>query len=252
MVLSDELFQLLSDFHHNINKKSNNDKLEALFSYLRNPILTNITQLRNLRISDKSYWVSLCRKYPHLQALSLEDLSQYTLYKIILTTDCNKQLPYYNILDKKGLIHNTFSMSLNIGQNRFLFKEYLKQQLKKAKELYIFDPYFAQRWDITKELFTFINLSYNISIHLHQNLFYDCVKDYNAPNQNGKELNIIIKTLYPNCQVIKETSHPYFANKKHDRFIIINNEIELIFSSGIDNFLNPKKNECTLIIRKLI
>ena len=249
MVLSDELYQLLLDFHHNTNKKTDNDKVEALLSYIRNPILTNIAQLNRLNIQDKSYRSHLLQKYPQLQNLDLEELSQNTLYKIILTTDTQKQFPYVNVLENNEFVQNSFSMTVNIGQNRTRIKEYLKQQLKNAKELYIYDCYFAKNWDLTKELFSYLNSS-NVYIHLPKNIFDKKVKS-NTPNQNGKKLNLVIKTLCTNFQVVKEQSHQYFANKKHDRFIIIDDEIELIFTSGIDNFFNPNINECTLIIRRL-
>lgn len=250
MCLSDEMFKLWQNFKEG---RVCNSNVYSLLNYLRLPFLTNRSQLTRLGIVEQSLlqsYQSLFQQKPHLQNSNLEQLCQETLYKIILS-DKNGQLPYVNIMINNCFIQNTFSISVVKHQNRDNIKNYLKQLLEKAKELYIFDYYLADRWYLTKELFSYLK-SNNVTINLLDKHLNKQTSLCKTTQPNGLILSKAIENDFPQCHVVDSSSHPYFINKKHDRFIIIDNEIELIFSSGLDNFFSPNHNECTLVIRKII
>ena len=243
MVLSDDLYKLWSEFKKGI-KINDNNKLEALLSYLRMPFLTNIAQLDSLQIKEPNLRTALLQKSPQLQKLGLEKLCQHTLLKIILTTE-NTNYPYCSILPPTNNLINTFTITCSKNESRNKAIDFLKQHLKVAKSLYINDSYFAEQWQISKQLLELISPN-NISIFLPEWLFTEKISN------SSLTLPVAIKRSFSNCNVKIDVSNKDLNDKMHDRYIIIDNELEIIFSSGIDNFFEYTQNESTLVIRRKI
>lgn len=156
-------------------------------------------------------------------------LNQIPKFQLILCDD-NDNFPNVNIF--RDRIENNLSATFKAGEQRNKAIEHFKALFKDAKSIFIYDNYlkFDKLQDLVKKC------QINCDIFLEEN-------QYNKLNEKSvsKQIprNIKIDT---NCQLkIKNT---------HDRYIIIDNKIEIILTSGIDHLFSRKK-DFTYMIREI-
>ncbi|EGG0462440.1 hypothetical protein IDR50_000936 [Campylobacter lari] len=224
LVLDDDILIEFEKF-----KKSNSfDKtiIENMLKYYKPTHLINLEQIKKLENLNLTIEHDLKAIFIHsgYANLTLEELSQETTLKIILTNKENKSFPYLYIKDKK--IENNICATFKKTESREKAFEYFKNLLLKANSIFIYDNYLEK-----ENLTNFIKkCDFNKNVYLPRDI-YDRI---NINNQTIK--------------IDKQNSH-YFGC--HDRYILIyypTHKIELILTSGIDYLFNTEK-DFTYIVR---
>lgn len=222
LVLDDNLIKLYHDFKHGVDL--NTKELAGFLRYYRPMHKTNLSQLLRCNIEDTALLSALAADVD--KDKSLEDLCNLTIFKYILTTE-RKPQPYLNIFSDYFTTEIVYSF--NKDDERFPFLEHLKRLCQDAKYIFITDKYLNE--GLARKLIDYFPES--ISIHL---------------TYKFQELGSKLKEYFPKIR-FKDNKHSTYA-KLHDRYIRIENDIEIIITSGIDNLFDTTK-DCTVIIRYL-
>jgi len=225
LVLSDELLKEFYNFKH--NKKFNNQIVEKLLHFYKIHI-TNIEQLKRIGVIDSSLFQSLSQN--NLISQTLEELSKITIFKIILNTVKDKY-PYLNI--KKDKLENNITSTYKKQEIRNKSREYIKELLSGAKYIFIYDLYIMNNWNTTKRFFDELIPKKSLTI------FY--TDNHLKQNDISK-----IKQIYK--WTIKEDTTNKQISNLHDRYLIIDNKIEIILTSGFD-YLFDESKDFTYIMR---
>jgi hypothetical protein len=223
IVLSDELLKAYYNFK-NAKDVDQNIITNLLKYYSRH--LTNIAQLKRIAIDvDDSFKKNLLRKGYINQ--TLEELCEKTIYKFILNTEKN-DYPYININADK--IERNFTATYGKNESRDKTIKHIKALCKNAKYIFIYDKYMNDK------------VIQKISQILPQ-------KKLNLIYKEGQLSQTQISRLKKECkewkiqQDSKNTYHDY-----HDRYLLIDNQIEMILTSGFD-YLFDEKKDFTYIVR---
>jgi len=227
LVLSDELLSVYFDFRQ--GKIANSRLLESFLSYYHAPFLTNVEQLKRIGINSEHELI------PQLAAQgfmgeSLEELAGKTYYKIILNTS-SSEYPYVNINCDK--VEKNFSLTFKVGEDREKAIQLIKALCDDAKFILIFDPYFCNNWRNTKNVF-------------HQIIPKKKLTLLDSGHLGTKTSEI--KKIYPEWIIKSDKKNTY--TRSHDRYLLIDNEIEVILSSGFDYLFSTHK-DLTCVIRSV-
>ena len=228
LVLSDDLLALYLDFKQ--GKEVNNYKIQALLNYYHAPHLTNTEQLQQIGYSENYPLVAELAANGYISQ-TLEQLAQKTRYKVILNTK-RTDFPYVNILDnKQEVLENNFSLTLQAGENRDKAIALIKSLCQDANYILIKDRYFCNNWNDTKQLFE------QIIPHKKLTLIH---------NDDLRSKQSEIKKICNDWKIKPERKQVFI--KAHDRYLLINNDIEIILSSGFQ-YLFSNDKDFTCIIR---
>lgn len=224
LVLSDELLSEYYKFTSNSNFDRN--LIEKLFNYYKPTYITNKAQLERINhTSDKNLVSSLIKS--GLKNQTLEELASKTKYKIILSTDRN-DYPYVNINDDN--IEKNFTGTFLRNESRDKAIKHIKALCKEAEKfIIVYDKYFNEKDDNAD---TLINLlpKHKLEIIYQLNTFSQEQKDKlqkACPTWTLRDEN------FQDC---------------HDRYLIIDNKVEIILTSGFW-YLNNLSKEITYIVR---
>jgi len=223
LVLSDELLAVYFDFKN--GKISNNQLLEKFFSYFQPPHLTNTAQLQRIGIENTELSQQLAAQGYISQ--TLENLVKLTDFKLILNTN-KSDYPYVNI--NNDSVEKNFTLTFKMGENRDKAIELIKALCENAHFILIFDRYFCSNWNNTQQLFHQIIPMKRLTL-LH---------DRHLNDKSGD-----IKKIC-NDWKIKQDSRHTFTNS-HDRYLLIDDKVEIILSSGFDNLFSTDKDLSCLI-----
>jgi hypothetical protein len=224
LVLSDELLSIYFDFKK--GKIDNTHLAEKFFSYYHAPYLTNTKQLNNIGVTvDQSVLQQLVSQGYINQ--TLDELVKETRYKIILNTE-KSNYPYVNI--NNDVIEKNFSLTFKRGENRDKAIQLITALCVDAKFILIFDHYFCKNWKNTKQLFDDVLPKKPLTL-LH---------DKHLVDKSGE-----IKKICGQWK-IKEDRHHTFTHS-HDRYLLIDDKIEIILSSGFDHLFSTDKDLSCLI-----
>ena len=229
IVLSNDLLKEYYEFKH--NGSYDNETIQNLLNYYKSPHITNIAQLKKIGIVNSPLFSQLLQsKLTHQTLLGLCDK---TTFKVILDK-ANSNYPYVNIFQDK--IENNYSSTLYKQESRVKAQEHLKALLKDASTIFIYDIYFIERknWEYTKKFFK------NIIPKKELNIYY---KGFDLTNKGSE-----IKKIYKNWNFIKDSSNDKYEGL-HDRYLVIDNKIEIILTSGF-NYLFDESKDFTYIVRK--
>ncbi|ECQ5494679.1 hypothetical protein FZJ97_04935 [Campylobacter coli] len=171
---------------------------------------------------------------------SLEQLAKKTIYKIILSKD-KDDFPYVNIATKNK-IENNLTSTFYKNESRDKAKAHLKAIFEGASNLFIYDKYCNDNSEsvesFAKECFPKKEL----------NIFYPSLK-----GSFDQDLCGALKQICSNWKIQENKDQKINNQYKdlHDRYIIIDNQIQIIFTSGIDYLMSECK-DFTYIVRTLI
>jgi hypothetical protein len=228
IALDDDLLLELHNFKH--SKSCDSRKIEALLHFYKPPHITNVAQLNRVGITDKGLISQLAQQsWPKDD---LESLSKKTIYKLILGTEKNS-FPYVNVFNDDFEMNYT---STSIGKNRDKVKEHIKALLEDAKSVFIYDKYFKENWRDTKNFFVEILPRKPMTIFYKENHF------------EQKEITEARKIFDWNFH--KDKSHKNYK-KLHDRYLIIDDKIEIILTSGFANLFDVT-TDLSVVIRKKV
>lgn len=236
LAIDDILAEELCKFK--VEQPCNVDMVERTLHYYKGyPIFTK--DYFDKYYTDKNIQRNLAQSNSSINWDSIETISKGTIYKVILSSQTNVNFPYVSIYDDK--VENNFTATFMQNDNRQKAKEHLKALLENAKCIFVYDLYlfnnnvwksfidFAQQCFPNKQL----NIFYPQSIVAEQNIQSQCSQIV----QNNSQWSFS-----------PDRTHQNFTNL-HDRYLIIDNKIEIILTSGIDNLIDDSK-DFTYIVRR--
>lgn len=162
---------------------------------------------------------------------TLEELAKQTKLKVILSKD-KSYFPYINIYNDK--IENNLSATFKNNIPRDKAKNHLRALCENATNILICDKYIKNNFDNFKN---FIN---ECLPNKQINLFFT----FGLDNARKSE----IKTINNKYLIKNDRNNNYPTPSTHDRYILIDQKIEIILTSGIDYLYNTTK-DFTYIIR---
>lgn len=229
LVLCDDLYQEYHNFRNGIS--FDKAKIQKLLFLYKPPHLTNIGQLTRLNLVQHDASLSAQLISSGFNNQNLEALSKDTFYKIVLSSVNANNYPWTFALSSK--LQNNYTFTYKIGEPRTEALEYIKILLSNSPAIFIYDFYFADNWSQNKSFFQ--NL---MPHHAGIKIFH-----------NGHLDRIIrqIKVIF-NWNVQRDLTNVNY-NNLHDRYLIIDNKIEIILTSGFSYLFNTDK-EITVIVRE--
>ncbi len=241
VVLDDALYK-----EYNAYKSSNlqnavpysQDKIARILKFSGGDILTNYAQYDRIVVQkDKNKQTALLKDSNKNK--TLEELAKDTAYKIILTDDKNKKkYPYVNIDDDEiDMVLGGFIMR---GKSRSKAIEHIKNLCTDARSVMVYDNFFSWTPEKTKN-----NVKILTDI-LPKNRKLEVI--YHKDPKNGAHFSEeCIKLI--NSEAPKWTILDRNLPDHHDRYIIVNETIQIIITSGFDHINNSNK-EISYIVRK--
>lgn len=184
---------------------------------------------------------------------SIESISKSTTYKVILSNDKTKtQFPYIYIFD--DILENNFTATFHTKDSRNKAIKHLAALLSNANYIFIYDLYIANNWvsflNFTQQCFPKKQLVILYPKEIASNSGCHHIKEGQKLTQEqcSQIIQIGGKLLNKNLWSFKpDNTHPNFTNL-HDRYLIVDNKIEIIFTSGIDYLIDDNK-DFTYIVR---
>jgi hypothetical protein len=252
VVLSDQLLVCYETYHANysteVAPKTIRRRFERLLSSFEPPYITNLTQLKRIK-SDLPFerYQRLVEQFANISIKdqSLEDMALMTTYKLILTDDGSQtELPYLNIKHKN--MQKPYAVSLAAEQSRQALIIYLRTLCSSAQTVLICDNYIGKNWARTQSFFTQILPRKALNIE-----FVDTASTTSVHPQYYNRQFITAdyaKTIWSQWQVNKKEQTQY--NNRHDRYLLIDNKLEVMLSSGFDYLFNHNK-EITCVFREV-
>lgn len=215
--------------------------VERILHYYKPQIILSKEYMQKY-YSDKEILRRIIQSCPHIDFNnSLEQLAKNTVYKIILSKN-RDDFPYINITKDK--IENNITATFNKNEDREKAKAHLKAIFETANNLFIYDRYLCDNnnMEFFKQFCNECLPKKKISI------FY--------PNEKGlKFTQGILGGLNKICNdwQIKENRDKTIKNQYialHDRYIIVDRNIQIIFTSCI-HYLMDFEKDFTYIVRVL-
>lgn len=226
LVLSDDLLKVYFEFKQ--GNIESTDVLEKFLSYYHAPFLTCIDQLKRIGVKDDAIEQQLASQGYINQ--SVGDLVPLTRYKLILNIT-NDTYPYVNI--HKDRVEKNFSLTFKRGENRDKAIELITALCANARFVFIFDKFFCENWRRTKSLFDTVLPKKSMTI-LH------------VGHLSNKASNI--KGICSDWKVKQDSKNTYTGC--HDRYLLIDNKVEIILTSGFDYLFETSK-DLTCVIRSI-
>jgi len=135
MILEDDLAKELCNFKN--NKPCDNEIVKRILHYYKPPILLSGKYMElYYQNYDAEILSQLFGKGDYSPNSSLEELSNKTLYKVILSQNKNN-FPYVNIFNDR--MENNLTATFNKNEERTKAKEHFKALFCNAKTIFIYD-----------------------------------------------------------------------------------------------------------------
>lgn len=225
LVLSDELQKEYYKFKN--HQEYDKETIKKLLYYYKPPVLTNTSQIKRTGVEvDKVLQTKL--KYAGYTTQTLEELARKTSYQVILSIS-RSDFPYINI--NGDVLDNNLTGSFYKDQSRQKIVSHLTALCALANHVFIYDRYFSNGGVDNIKVLDRILPHKKLIIHY----------------QNGHIEARDITQLESLCDkwIFKKE---VCLTPLHDRYIVIDNEVEVILTSGFDYLSNTGK-ECTYIVR---
>lgn len=181
----------------------------------------------------------------------------------MLCNDENKKGKFPYIYIGGDIIENNFTATFHKGEPRYKALEHLKALFEKAKCICIYDEYLLMPDKKINGNWTYRNWRF-FKIFCHKSLPKTPLKIRYIeikPNTSNKPLynlqsircdinNVCTKWNWQNVTEahLKRLNLNYLHQYAHDRYLIVDNKIEIIFTSGI-RYLMSKKKDFTYMVR---
>ncbi len=224
LVLSDELLEEYLKFKD--NNKYNKDIIEKLLHYYKPVYITNISQYERIKHEIKPD-LKKALSANRLTNQSLEELALKTKYKIILSSK-RSDFPYVNI--NHDNIENNFTGTFLRSESRSKAIEHIKSLSYAAKKsILVYDRYFYNKED-----------NADILINLLPRKKLEIIYQHNSFSEPQ------INKLKSQCAEWTFRDDNFTDN--HDRYLIIDDNVEIILTSGF-SYLSDFTKEITYIVR---
>lgn len=231
LVVDDCIARKILDFRQKIfTDLTDLDEIQKILQYYKsNPLFSNIDDLK--RYYGEDLITSILSQNSRLYAdnPSIEELAKKTIYKIILTLD-QDNFPYVNVNQSK--IKNSFCSTFRKTESRNNAISHFKALLENANFVIFYDRFLYQE-NIQEAFEAFAKECFpqqSLNIHIH---------DFS----NWKDFGSRIKRLCRNWSVsLLNTQNESRYSNLHDRYIIIDDKLEIILTSGIEHLMHENKD----------
>jgi hypothetical protein len=228
IVLSDDLLKEYYEFKH--NGSYDNETIQNLFNYYKSPHITNVAQLQRIGIADSILFAQLLQS--NLTQQTLLGLCDKTTFKVILDKS-NSDYPYINIFQDR--IENNYSSTFYKRESRLKAQEHIQALLKDADRIFIYDNHLISQWRSSKRFFIDLLPKKRLNI-------------YYTNNQLKQEHKSELRRVCQEWSISEDMTNPQHRDL-HDRYLIIDNKIEIILTSGFD-YLFDESKDFTYIVRE--
>ena len=228
--LSDDLCKEYLLFKQHSKEYDKSIVAKLLQYHTQEEFIYNTSQIARIKI-DLSETLIHRLRLAKFTTQSLEELASKTTNKLILSTN-NSTFPYVNIFNDN--ISNNIIGCFYKNADRSKAIDHIKALCFKAKKIQLYDSYLKDNLTY-KVLETIIPNNTNVEInYMHEHLCDDCISD--------------LKKTLTNCKFTKIIHNP--DDHHHDRYIIIDDKIEIILTSGF-KYLTETNKELSYIVRPI-
>ena len=219
-------------------EKYNKDIVSNLLKFHCGEFLTNTKQLEEIGIDkeiEKTTFISL--KKGGFTNQNLDELANKTDYKMILCTD-RTDFPYINILssDHQEPINSCIVGCYHRTVSRDKAKRHIKSLCRDACKIYLFDKYLSGGGNSIDALKSILPVG-----HKKVEIFY--YPGHINPPDIAK-----LQAYNGTWDFVADTN--ILANSHHDRYIIIDNKMEIVLTSGFE-FIESDAKELSYIVRSI-
>jgi len=245
VVLCDELYSIYKRaLFSGISRLSKSEfkMYEKLVSNIELDILTNFAQIQRCVKEQKLPQVISDDLQPSLiisanSDVELAVLAQDTFFKLVITcNDTQRAPPFFNLTHSP--IRRLYSITCLHNQSRDYLVAQLKVVMRNADKILICDKYFSENTRNNK----FFDLlpSKKLTIEYVQN----------APRDRYSNANFIDDNIRAASGWTKVQNRDPRFQQSHDRYLIVDDKLEIMLSSGYDYLWNQAK-EITCVFREL-
>ncbi|GMB91582.1 hypothetical protein NHP190009_07510 [Helicobacter ailurogastricus] len=204
--------------------------VERMLHYYKPEILPTKEQLKILEVWDPELRANIIKSghvYPQKEALA------HTKYKIVLSSYKN-DFPFVNV--NSDVIENNFSATFFHREKRDKAKQHIKALLEHCKYCVIHDNYILDHQS------TFKAFARELLPKRRLKIILSCDK-----NSRGQSLITDLKQICGDWTITKNTTQ---YQRTHDRYILVEDTIEIILTSGIDYLYDESKDFSYLVREK--
>jgi len=241
IVISDELFKeyhkfiggSFKDELPNEEQKCNTEVVTSMLRYFKNNWFTNYSQyvrtgaVMSVKLKNQLFHSKLKNK-------TLQELAATSDYKIILNDQGKTDFPYVDIFVDDESIVNSLTATFKNGNDRSKAKEHIKELCSKARDIIIYDKYIKKQYQENLNLLKYILPIRKIDIHCVSSHFDTMINDLKSFCDKWNFIDVTIMG----------------RNNHHDRYLVIDNKIEIILTSGFDH-LAKNEDDFTYIVREI-
>lgn len=225
--LSDELCEQY--YAYKDQKEYDKEIVNKLLKFRLTEFVTNADQLsRSPNAKNHGHLINQLRR-AGLKGQTLEQLADKTIYKLVLSTN-RSDYPYLNINDDSLDIHLIGCYYRDSKRDKALL--HVKGLCEKSKIICLYDQYLKT------------DLSYKILLDIipNKNVTVKYQKDHLTIDQVQEIATILNKVNF--AEQTTMLTH-------HDRYLILDDEIEVILSSGF-RYLSCHNKELSYIVRPIV
>lgn len=225
MVLDHNLFVEYCKYQR--NEAHDRSLINKIMTYYHNGFLTNVGQYAHNGVQiERSLRSSLTRN--GLTTQSLEELAVLTTYKIILT-DKQTRFPFVNIDERR--FTPAITTFYKGDEERAAAADYLKNLCKGAKKSILLYDKFIKSADNLADLLRYIIPNKQIQL----------IVPFNKVDDDCRKA---MKVTHDKLSFVDLGAVP----QHHDRYLIVDEGIEVVLTSGFEYLQNQRK-EISLVIR---
>lgn len=236
VVLCDDLFKQYHAFRRGEVGSYQENTIKKLLKFYRSGFVSNIAQYERCGVPlDNQMKQLLYRNNMRLQSI-VELANTHTFYKIVLS-EKSSGFPYVNILSDDEKIDMSVTGSFTLQEDRRVAIEHIAAICSNSREIILFDEYInnpREKERIKSVLDKILPMSHDIRVRCFSPLSSE-IKDYLMKKSSNRTFDSL---SVPNAQ------------DYHDRYIIVDNKLEILLSSGFDH-LARNVSDLTYVVRPI-
>jgi len=228
IAISCELLEQYFAYQKGEISKYNKEEIANLLKYIM-PLTIGKYQKERLNLSDELVKMYADGSIMKFRNYNKEDnLIKNTELKIMLTNNKN-EYPYINVND--DIIKTKYSGTFYKEDNRNKAEKHIKVLLENANNIFIYDNHISKPNVFIgfKDFFNELVPRKQLNIYFPQN------------RQFTQQQKVELLNIYNQWEFKIDRQFQRYYNS-HDRYLIIDNKIELIFTSGIEYLFDDGKD----------
>ncbi|MGE4534736.1 hypothetical protein [Halomonas sp.] len=230
LAMDDQLLKLFTDFKRGRQGETSSLLIQNLLRMYHPPHITSAAQLKAAGVEDPALLQQLASA--NLIRQTAEELVALTRYKILLSAE---DIHYPAVRISGDSVSNQFVMTLKPGDNRTKAHDWFRALLADAKTVTVADRYLCDETSgrLKPNARKFFQLLPKRALSVF------------VP-RSALPVASEIKQICPSWKVKQDTSTRY--SSAHDRYVLIDGQLEIVVTSGIDYLFDTAK-ECSLLVR---